>query len=71
MVRITLKEAQKVARDHGFVLKKAGSNEYRINYKGAPESCAAYEATIEDALDTGEMMESYRNKGIRYIWDRY
>lgn len=65
---MTLKAAQKIAREHGFTLRKTSAGDYRINRKGDPESHAVYEASIEDALDSGEAMEANISKGIRKYW---
>lgn len=65
---MTLKEAQKIAREHGFVLKKTSAGDYRINRKGDPESHAVYEGSINDALDSGEAMEANITSGIREYW---
>jgi len=67
---MTLKDAQKLAREHGFVLTKTSNNEYRIKRKGDPEVRAVYEATINDALDTGQVMEANIEKGIKSYWAR-
>lgn len=52
--RITLKEAQKVARDHGMSIRKTSAGDYRISFKGEKEATVSYEDTIEDALTTAK-----------------
>lgn len=55
-MRITLKEAQRIARMNGMVINRTEVGDYRVNFKKGSESSACYEETIEDALGTAKAM---------------
>jgi len=59
---MTLKYAQAEARKHGMSIRKTQAGDYRIGFKGGPESQAVYEATVQDALDTAKYMYIEKNK---------
>jgi len=59
---MTLKEAQKHARQLGFTIGKTSAGDYRLNVKGGTEEQAVYESTINDAVDTMLYIVGHRLK---------
>lgn len=49
---MTLKAAQKMARELGMSIRKTAYGDYRINTIRGPESHATYEDRLGDAVDT-------------------
>lgn len=68
MIKFTLREAQKQARMHGMTIRRTGAEDYRINFKNGPESHAAYEETVIDALDTARVMYENKRRGVKHYW---
>lgn len=66
-MKITLKEAQRIARKHGMSIRNTEYG-YRVNFRNEPESHAAYEATIQGALDTARVMYENRKRGLKHYW---
>ena len=59
---MSLKEAQKIAREHGMSIRKTPYKEYRVNFKDKTEAHAVYEASVKDALDTAKAMYDHRKR---------
>jgi hypothetical protein len=53
---MTIRDAQKLCQKNGIVLRKTPEGDFRVVTKGLPESCACYEASLQDALGTARMM---------------
>ena len=61
-MKITLKEAQRIARENGMSIRKTSAGDYRVNFIRYPEETAIYEATVKDACDTAQAMHRHREK---------
>lgn len=66
---MTLKTAQSIARAHGISIRKlSGKKGYRIACIRDKNTRAAYEGTIEEALDTAEIIYWNKKGGLTYYW---
>ena len=61
-IRVTLREAQRQAREHGMTIRKTSAGDYRVSFKSGSEASACYEATIQDAVDTAKHMWNSKHK---------
>lgn len=59
--KLTLKEAQKQAREIGMTIKKNEYDEYVVNFRGGKEATAGYQNDLEDALGTARAMAAHRD----------
>jgi len=53
---MTLKYAQRIARQNLMTIRKTSAGDYRVAFRGDKDIYAVYEATIQDALDTAKAM---------------
>ena len=49
---MTIREAQAIARENGYTLRKTECGEYRFNIKGGEEATAYYASDLDDAIKT-------------------
>ena len=49
---MTIREAQAIARENGYTLRKTEYEEYRVNIKGGEEATANYTDCLDDAVST-------------------
>lgn len=60
--RLSFNSARYALSSLGIALAKTDFGEYRVNFKRAPESTAAYESDLPSAVDTARAMLAYRAK---------
>jgi hypothetical protein len=60
----TIRQAQAIAKEHGYTLRKNVYGEYRVNKAGGEEATAYYTCDLDDALGTVRGTKSVREKGI-------
>ena len=66
---MTLKTAQSMARSHGISIRKLrGKRGYRVACIGDKDIRAAYEGTVEEALDTAEVIYWNKKSGLKHYW---
>lgn len=61
-MKLTLKEAQRIARENGMSIRKTSAGDYRVNFKGGKEATAVYESTVQDAYATAQVMKRHVKK---------